>query len=304
MLLYQSRLHSRSGRRLAMVLAKTRLPAATINAIVQLLVPPPKYHVDRLVPDVQLAPEATPRRNDRHPARRRGGRRRSPARTRSTSSWRTARTPSGSRPTPRSSPSSARGTGAISARRSGPRSRAPWRGAHDAPEERDDGLADASSDSSGGANGSGQRWTAIGTRPLKRRSQRSGASSPGRGRAGGSALRTEAVASTRVASADRDRWRSRPGCASGSSTRRVQQRRGRLRGPGGRDRRRSGARRASSRSFRAHPLLFQTLLSVGFRLQPATIGFGRLVGRAARGGHGLPGLRARARCLVRAAGGR
>jgi dolichol-phosphate mannosyltransferase len=59
MLLYQSRLHSRSGRRLALGLAKTRLPAATINALVQLLVPPPKYQVDRLLPEVQLAPEAT-----------------------------------------------------------------------------------------------------------------------------------------------------------------------------------------------------------------------------------------------------
>ena len=58
MLLYQSRLHSRSGRRFAMILARTRLPAATINAIIQLLVPPPKYEVDRLLPQVQIAPEA------------------------------------------------------------------------------------------------------------------------------------------------------------------------------------------------------------------------------------------------------
>jgi dolichol-phosphate mannosyltransferase len=58
MLLYQSRLHSRSGRRVAMVLARTRLPAATINAIVQLVVPPPKFQVDRLLPDVELALEA------------------------------------------------------------------------------------------------------------------------------------------------------------------------------------------------------------------------------------------------------
>jgi dolichol-phosphate mannosyltransferase len=58
MLLYQSRLHSRSGRRFAMILAKSHLPAATINAIVQLLVPPPKYEVNRLLPDVQFASEA------------------------------------------------------------------------------------------------------------------------------------------------------------------------------------------------------------------------------------------------------
>ena len=57
-LVLQSRLHSRSGRRLALLLARTHLPAATINAITQILVPPPKYHVDRLVPGVRLASEA------------------------------------------------------------------------------------------------------------------------------------------------------------------------------------------------------------------------------------------------------
>jgi glycosyltransferase involved in cell wall biosynthesis len=54
----QSRIHSRSGRRFAFVLAATRLPVATINAIVQLVVPPPKYHVDRLVPGVSFATSA------------------------------------------------------------------------------------------------------------------------------------------------------------------------------------------------------------------------------------------------------
>jgi dolichol-phosphate mannosyltransferase len=57
-LVVQSRLHSRSGRRLALVLARTHLPAATINAVVQMIVPPPKYHVERLVPGVEVAPEA------------------------------------------------------------------------------------------------------------------------------------------------------------------------------------------------------------------------------------------------------
>jgi dolichol-phosphate mannosyltransferase len=57
-LVVQSRLHSRSGRRFALLLARTSLPAATINTIVQLLVPPPKYHVERLVPGVEVAPEA------------------------------------------------------------------------------------------------------------------------------------------------------------------------------------------------------------------------------------------------------
>lgn len=60
MLLYQSRIHSRSGRKLAFNMTKARaLPMATINAIVQLLVPPPKYHVDRLVPKVKLAHHGT-----------------------------------------------------------------------------------------------------------------------------------------------------------------------------------------------------------------------------------------------------
>ena len=41
-----------------MVIAKLRLPAATINAIVQFLVPPPKYHVEKLVPSAKIQPEA------------------------------------------------------------------------------------------------------------------------------------------------------------------------------------------------------------------------------------------------------
>jgi glycosyltransferase involved in cell wall biosynthesis len=58
-LILQSRLHSRSGRRFAMLLARTHLPVATVNAIIQLLVPPPKYQVDRLIPGVAIAPEAS-----------------------------------------------------------------------------------------------------------------------------------------------------------------------------------------------------------------------------------------------------
>jgi dolichol-phosphate mannosyltransferase len=54
----QSRIHSRSGRRFAMLLARTRLPVATINTLVQLLVPPPKYHVERLVPGVECTTTA------------------------------------------------------------------------------------------------------------------------------------------------------------------------------------------------------------------------------------------------------
>ena len=58
----QSRIHSRSGRRFAMLLARTHLPVATINTLVQLLVPPPKYHVDRLIPGVEFTTSANLRR--------------------------------------------------------------------------------------------------------------------------------------------------------------------------------------------------------------------------------------------------
>jgi len=57
-LLFQSRVHSRPSRRLALHLAQTRLPMATINAVVQWLVPPPKYHVERLIPGVGVTRES------------------------------------------------------------------------------------------------------------------------------------------------------------------------------------------------------------------------------------------------------
>jgi len=47
---FQSRLHSKGGRKVGMDLSKSRLPAATMNAIVQWMVPPPKYMVHRLIP--------------------------------------------------------------------------------------------------------------------------------------------------------------------------------------------------------------------------------------------------------------
>jgi hypothetical protein len=46
---FQSRLHSKSGRSLALALARFNVPIMGINAITQRLVPPPKYAVDRLV---------------------------------------------------------------------------------------------------------------------------------------------------------------------------------------------------------------------------------------------------------------
>ena len=51
----QSRVHSRDGRRFAMWLTHHRLPVATINTYMQLIVPPPKYPVQRLIPGVKRA---------------------------------------------------------------------------------------------------------------------------------------------------------------------------------------------------------------------------------------------------------
>jgi hypothetical protein len=51
---FQSRIHSRSGRRLAFLISKTHMPAATINMVTQMIVPPPKYFVNKLVPKVKL----------------------------------------------------------------------------------------------------------------------------------------------------------------------------------------------------------------------------------------------------------
>jgi 4-amino-4-deoxy-L-arabinose transferase-like glycosyltransferase/glycosyltransferase involved in cell wall biosynthesis len=46
----QSRLHSKGGRSIAMALSRFNLPIMGINALTQILIPPPKYTVDRLVP--------------------------------------------------------------------------------------------------------------------------------------------------------------------------------------------------------------------------------------------------------------
>ncbi|HEX8990497.1 MAG TPA: glycosyltransferase family 2 protein [Anaerolineales bacterium] len=59
---FQSRIHSRTGRRFAFLISKTHLPAATINMLMQMVVPPPKYFVDQLVPNVKLARKAQLRR--------------------------------------------------------------------------------------------------------------------------------------------------------------------------------------------------------------------------------------------------
>jgi putative flippase GtrA len=57
-LVVQSRIHSRTGRRFALRIAGMKIPAATINALVQRVIPPPKYQIDRLVPSARLVPEA------------------------------------------------------------------------------------------------------------------------------------------------------------------------------------------------------------------------------------------------------
>ena len=47
---FQSRLHSKGGRSIALQLARFNLPIMGINALTQMVIPPPKYTVDRLVP--------------------------------------------------------------------------------------------------------------------------------------------------------------------------------------------------------------------------------------------------------------
>lgn len=56
----QSRLHSRSGRRVGLGLAKTSFPAASANAAVQFLVPPPKYPVTKILPGTKIATSGIP----------------------------------------------------------------------------------------------------------------------------------------------------------------------------------------------------------------------------------------------------
>jgi putative flippase GtrA len=46
----QSRIHSKQGRRFALLLARLNIPIIAINAITQIVVPPPKYMIDQLVP--------------------------------------------------------------------------------------------------------------------------------------------------------------------------------------------------------------------------------------------------------------
>ncbi len=47
---FQSRLHSQGGRSFGVALSRFNLPIMSINALTQILIPPPKYSADRLVP--------------------------------------------------------------------------------------------------------------------------------------------------------------------------------------------------------------------------------------------------------------
>jgi putative flippase GtrA len=57
----QSRIHSRSGRKAAMAMSNGRLPVATLNALVQILVPPPKFDITRLLPRAVVRPGTSAR---------------------------------------------------------------------------------------------------------------------------------------------------------------------------------------------------------------------------------------------------
>jgi hypothetical protein len=53
----QSRLHSKSGRSVGRFLGDLNIPIMSVNSVVQMLVPPPKYHIDALL-GCQIGQEA------------------------------------------------------------------------------------------------------------------------------------------------------------------------------------------------------------------------------------------------------
>jgi dolichol-phosphate mannosyltransferase len=53
MLAVQSRIHSKDGREFALLLARLNIPIIAINAVTQILVPPPKFMIHQLVPGVR-----------------------------------------------------------------------------------------------------------------------------------------------------------------------------------------------------------------------------------------------------------
>ena len=58
----QSRIHSKQGRQFALLLARLNIPIIAINAITQILVPPPKYMINQLVPTARCRDTGTVRR--------------------------------------------------------------------------------------------------------------------------------------------------------------------------------------------------------------------------------------------------
>jgi dolichol-phosphate mannosyltransferase len=59
---FQSRIHSKEGRQFALLLAKLNIPILAINAITQILVPPPKYMINQLVPTARYGDSGMVRR--------------------------------------------------------------------------------------------------------------------------------------------------------------------------------------------------------------------------------------------------
>jgi len=57
-LVVQARLHSRGGRSIGMALFRMGLPAATMNSVIQWMIPPPKYDVETLIPTVDVVEQA------------------------------------------------------------------------------------------------------------------------------------------------------------------------------------------------------------------------------------------------------
>jgi dolichol-phosphate mannosyltransferase len=55
----QSRIHSKQSRKFALLLARLNIPIIAINAITQILVPPPKYMIDQLVPTARYLKTGT-----------------------------------------------------------------------------------------------------------------------------------------------------------------------------------------------------------------------------------------------------
>ncbi|HEX6757597.1 MAG TPA: GtrA family protein [Propionibacteriaceae bacterium] len=59
---FQSRIHSKEGRQFALLLARLNIPIIAVNAITQILVPPPKYMIDKLVPTARYGDTGMVRR--------------------------------------------------------------------------------------------------------------------------------------------------------------------------------------------------------------------------------------------------